>query len=192
MTRIGWLWSFAGTFLLVASAASPLLAWPSWFHPTVSPYRLEVQKAARSMALWQGDHLVRRFRVVLGKQPNGSKQTRGDGRTPVGRYYIGDKWPSRRFHKFLALSYPNLADAERGLERQLIDQYVWADVLFAQLERTLPPQNTPLGGGVGIHGHGGRAELPVDWTEGCIAVSNEEIDFLYDTVPVGTPVDIRE
>lgn len=144
------------------------------------------------MHLWQQDRLVRSFRIALGKQPNGAKQHRGDSRTPVGRYYIGDKRPSRRFYKFLALTYPNIADAERGLERNLIDQQLWADILFAQLERTLPPQNTLLGGGVGIHGYGGRVELPIDWTEGCIAVSDNDIDYLYETVPVGTPVDIHE
>ncbi|GBD27501.1 hypothetical protein HRbin30_02851 [bacterium HR30] len=187
----GWL-VLCSVFLGFLSARASAMPLRQWFEPQPSSYRLEVSKRARVMHLWQQDQLLRTFRVALGKQPNGTKQYRGDRRTPVGRYYIGDKRPSRRFHKFLALTYPNLSDAERGLSQNLIDQELWADILFAHLERTLPPQNTLLGGGVGIHGYGGRIELPIDWTEGCIAVSDQDIDYLYEILPVGTPVDIRE
>ncbi len=187
----GWFLGIA-TILLALAPTSRAMPLRQWFEPRPWSYRLEVDKRGRLMHLWQQDLLVRSFRIALGKQPNGTKQYRGDSRTPVGRYYIGDKRPSRRFRKFLALTYPNLSDAERGLERQLIDQQLWADILFAHLQRTLPPQHTLLGGGVGIHGYGGRAELPIDWTEGCIAVSDSDIDYLYELVPVGTPVDIRE
>ncbi|MFN8643265.1 MAG: L,D-transpeptidase [Candidatus Binatia bacterium] len=55
-----------------------------------------------------------------------------------------------------------------------------------------PPPRTRLGGMVGIHGFGSRDYVPIDWTEGCIAVSNEEIEYLYDLTPVGTPVIINE
>ncbi|MCX8073051.1 MAG: L,D-transpeptidase [Candidatus Binatia bacterium] len=191
MVRFGWFAVLSG-LVLVASTLAPAMPLQQWFDPEPTAYRLEVDKRQRVMHLWREDHLLRSFRIALGKQPNGSKQHRGDGRTPVGRYYIGDKRPSRRFKKFLALTYPNVSDAERALQQNLIDQELWADILFATLERALPPQNTPLGGGVGIHGYGGREELPIDWTEGCIAVSDSEIDYLYEIVPVGTPVDIRE
>jgi murein L,D-transpeptidase YafK len=190
MMRVAWFFLALG--LVCAGRSANALPLEHWFELVPSPYRLEVAKGAREMRLWEGERLIRRFRIALGKQPNGAKEYRGDGRTPVGRYYIGDKRPSRRFHKFLALSYPNLADAERGFQRQLIGQEAWADILFAHLEQALPPQNTLLGGGVGIHGYGNRPELPVDWTEGCIAVSNDEIDYLYETLPVGTPVEIRD
>ncbi|GIW43518.1 MAG: hypothetical protein KatS3mg077_0800 [Candidatus Binatia bacterium] len=185
-------WLLAACIVFAVGKTGFSLPLRQWFEPSPSSYRLEIDKRSRVMRLWEAERLVRTFRIALGKQPNGAKQHRGDGRTPVGRYYIGDKRPSRRFHKFLALSYPNLGDAERGLQQHLIDQDLWADILFAHLERTLPPQNTLLGGGVGIHGYGGRVELPIDWTEGCIAVTDSEIDYLYETLPLGTPVDIRE
>jgi len=155
-----------------------------------SPYRIEIHKSARHMQLWYGGTVLRSFVVALGKEPNGSKEMRGDYRTPVGRYYIVEKKPSRKFHRFLGLNYPNLQDAERALRRGWIDEPLWAEIFFADLNRTVPPQTTLLGGRVGIHGYGGRPELPIDWTEGCVAVRDAEIEYLYETLPLGTRVDI--
>ena len=90
------------------------------------------------------------------------------------------------------ISYPNVDDAERGYRSGLIDAGQWADIFLANLRGDTPPSYTVLGGRVGIHGFGGRPYVPVDWTEGCIAVSNDEIEFIYDRVPVGTPVIINE
>ena len=68
----------------------------------------------------------------------------------------------------------------------------WAEIYLANLRREVPPWGTPLGGRVGIHGYGGRPLVQVDWTEGCIAISDEAIDFLWDHVSIGTPVIINE
>jgi len=152
---------------------------------------LEVWKQQRRMELRQGDRMLREFRVVLGTDPRFAKQYRGDNRTPVGRYYISEKHVSQ-YHRFLGLSYPNVDDAERGYSRGLIDAGEWADVFLANLSGGAPPWRTPLGGRVGIHGFGDRPFLTVDWTEGCIAVRNEDIEYLYDVVPVGTAVVINE
>ncbi len=153
--------------------------------------RLEVWKAQRRMHLRNGDEVVREFTVVLGHAPRYPKEERGDLRTPVGRYEITEKHVSR-FHRFLGLSYPNLDDAERGYQRGLIDASRWADLFFADWRGEAPTSRTRLGGGVGIHGFGARPYAPIDWTEGCIAVSNDEIEYLYDVVPVGTTVLIHE
>lgn len=189
---LGWLGWIATLFVIAQAAAQTQgVAWERWLDlPSVS-YRLEIHKAARQMHLWSGSHLLRSFSVALGKQPNGSKERRGDGRTPVGRYYIVEKKPSRKFRRFLGLNYPNVHDAERALARGWIDEAVWTEIFFADLNRTVPPQTTPLGGRIGIHGYGGRKELPIDWTEGCIAVRDQEIDELYELLPLGTPVDIH-
>jgi len=157
-----------------------------------APPVIEIWKAERKLELRQGDAVIGDFRVALGGQPRYGKEVMGDSRTPVGRYYIADKNPDSRFHRFLGISYPNVDDAERGYQRRLIDASTWADIFFANLRGTPPPYHTVLGGRVGIHGYGGRPFVPVDWTEGCIAVSDDDIEFIYDHVPIGTAVIINE
>jgi murein L,D-transpeptidase YafK len=152
---------------------------------------IEIWKSERRLELRYGDQVDRQFKVVLGRAPRFAKEERGDYRTPVGRYYISGKHVSR-FHRFLGISYPNIEDAERGYQRGLISADQWADIFFANLSGDMPPPRTQLGGMVGIHGFGSRRYVPIDWTEGCIAVSNEEIEYLYDVTPVGTPVIINE
>ena len=153
---------------------------------------LEIWKRDRRMELRAGSTVVRQFRVVLGREPRDSKRHRGDARTPVGRYYVSNKNPNSRFRRCLGLSYPNVDDAERGYKVGLIDAGQWADIFFANLRGDTPPSHTPLGGWVGIHGFGGRPYIPVDWTLGCVAVSDEEIDYIYDVVPIGSAVIINE
>jgi murein L,D-transpeptidase YafK len=154
---------------------------------------LEVWKAQRKMELRNaGGAVEAKFPIVLGMQPREPKRIQGDGRTPVGRYYISEKNERSRFRRFLGLNYPNIDDAERGYWDRLIDSRQWADIFFANLRGDVPPWSTRLGGRVGIHGYGGRPELPVDWTEGCIAVPDADIDFIFYRVPIGTPVVIHE
>jgi murein L,D-transpeptidase YafK len=153
---------------------------------------IEIWKEQRKLQLRQGDALLGEFRVMLGQQPRDGKQVQGDGRTPVGRYYISDKNPDSRFHRFLGISYPNEFDADRGYRKGLIGVDQWADIFLANLRGDAPPSYTVLGGRIGIHGSGGRPDVPIDWTEGCIAVSDEEIEYIFQRVPVGTPVIINE
>lgn len=153
---------------------------------------IEIWKAERKLELRQGNTVVGEFRVALGREPRFEKEYQGDSRTPVGHYYIADKNADSRFHRFLGISYPNADDAERGYQHKLIDASQWADIFFANLRGDAPPYHTSLGGRVGIHGYGGRPFVQVDWTEGCIAVSDEDIEFIYDHVPVGTAVIINE
>ena len=152
---------------------------------------IEIWKAQRHMELRYGEYVDRQFKVSLGRAPHFAKEERGDYRTPVGRYYIAYKKPSR-FDRFMGISYPNIEDAEKGYQRGLINADQWADIFFANMKLDTPTSGTPLGGMVGIPGFGDRAYLPIDWTEGCIAISNDEIEYLYNVVPVGTPVLIHE
>ena len=152
---------------------------------------IEIWKSQRRLELRYGDYVDREFKVSLGRAPRFAKEERGDYRTPVGRYYISSKHVSR-FHRFMHISYPNIDDAEKGYQRGLIDADQWADIFFANLHGDTPSPRTRLGGMVGIHGFGHREYLPIDWTEGCIAVSNDEIEYLYDVTPLGTPVIINE
>lgn len=159
--------------------------------------KLRVLKRKHMLQVLIDGKEVRRFRVSLGFDPRGPKLLRGDGRTPVGDYVIYDKRPSDRFRWFLALNYPAVTDADRAFKAGLISEDTWTEIFFAEREHHAPPWDTPLGAFIGIHGTGGggwvaRKRQISDWTDGCIAVSDRDIDELYDLTPVGTRVEIRE
>lgn len=189
--RCGWREIWLGTIAVACSVMAATQAW-STRPGDGEALTLHVYKARHEMRLFNGDHVVRKFNVALGKDPMSTKLQRGDGRTPEGRYYICEKRANSKFRRFLGISYPNVDDAEKGFAERIITADEWADIFFANLRQTVPPWSTALGGRVGIHGYGGRAAIPVDWTEGCIAVSDADIDYLYDRVPLGTPVIIGD
>ncbi len=153
---------------------------------------LRIWKHRHEMWLEDGDQVLRKFQIALGKDLHAGKLFRGDGRTPEGTYYICQTRPQSRFHRFLGISYPNVDDAERAFAQRLISADEWTEIFFANVERTTPPWSTLMGGRVGIHGYGARPYTPADWTLGCIAVSDADIDYLYDRVPLGTRVVISE
>lgn len=136
--------------------------------------RIVVEKGARRMTLYDGAVPVATYRVALGFAPVGDKRREGDGRTPEGVYRIDGKNAHSRFHLSLRLSYPDAEDRR------------------AARARGLSP-----GGDIFIHGTPGRdapypagARIP-DWTLGCIAVTNDEIEEVWRHVSVGTRVEIR-
>lgn len=136
--------------------------------------RIVIIKSKREMTLMREGKLVKTYRVALGTQPVGAKQRQGDHKTPEGTYVIDSKIEHSQFYHALHISYPNAADRER-----------------AQKLRVSP------GGDVEIHGLGakygwvGAAHREHDWTDGCVAVTNQEIDEIWPMVAVGTPVEIR-
>jgi murein L,D-transpeptidase YafK len=157
----------------------------------VSPPVLEIWKRHRLMQLREGDQVVRQFHIALGYSPDFNKRIQGDTRTPVGTYQVCEKNPASQYHRFLGINYPNVDDAERGYRERLISAPEWADIFLTHLRGGVPNWRTALGGRVGIHGAGGRRRSG-DWTKGCIAVSDEEIEFLFARVPIGTRVIINE
>jgi murein L,D-transpeptidase YafK len=172
---------------LAAALALPAAAWDD-FLLRDEGLSVHIYKYERLMELRDDGRLVRRFDIRLGGDPFRPKRVRGDERTPVGRYYIRAKNTRTGYHRFLGINYPSIADADRGLDNGLISEEEWADIFFANVEGSMPPQNTRLGGRIGIHGYGGRPVIPYDWTEGCIAVTDAEIEYLFSQVEVGTPV----
>jgi len=186
-------WSAFWLAVVLSVAFLPVLlhGWPASAHDS-GDLLIRVWKTRHELWLQDGDEIVRKFPIALGKEPTAGKLVRGDGRTPEGRYYICEKRSRSRFHRFLGISYPNIDDAERAYAEHLINADEWADIFFANLQQSTPPWSTVLGGRVGIHGYGGRPTIPIDWTEGCIAVTDPDIDYLYDRVPLGTPVVISE
>ncbi len=130
-----------------------------------------VHKAERLMYVFNQGRLLKIYRVCLGSSPVGDKQCKGDGKTPEGLYFINDRNPKSAYHKNLGISYPNDADRKQ-----------------AAAMGKLP------GGDIKVHGLpndyvGGP--VTYDWTDGCISVSNEEIDELYVAVKTGSPILIK-
>lgn len=146
--------------------------------------RLVVRKAARRLDVFDGDALLKTYRIGLGFAPDGDKEIEGDGKTPLGEFYVFTKNPESKFFLSLGVSYPSVEDAERGLRENLISPAEYEEILAAVREKRMPPQTTRLGGAIYIHG-GGPAK---DWTWGCMALENEEMREIYDAVPVGAPV----
>ena len=148
--------------------------------------RIVVHKLARTLELFDGDKLVKTYPMVLGFSPVGDKEVEGDGRTPEGDFYVFVKNDKSSYYLSLGISYPGIDDAQRGLAKNLITRQEYDAIISANLRKTMPPQETRLGGQIYIHGGGaGR-----DWTLGCIALKNEDIKELFDIAKVGMSVKI--
>lgn len=136
--------------------------------------RLIVMKSERQMWAYNQDKLVKIYPISLGKSPIGHKQFEGDKKTPEGIYRINERNPNSAYHKNLGISYPNAEDKA-----------------YAKSQGKSP------GGLIKIHGlpnkfvNIGRQHLRQDWTDGCIAVTNEEIDELFNAVVHNAEIDIR-
>jgi len=145
-----------------------------------------VSKSARRLTLFVEGQEVFAARAALGRSAGGHKEREGDRRTPEGDYYVCTRNDRSRYRRFLGLSYPNLRDAEAGFKAGRITRAQRDAIAEAVRGRRRPPWDTPLGGEVGIHGSGsGR-----DWTLGCVAVDDPDIDVLWKACPLGTPVRI--
>jgi murein L,D-transpeptidase YafK len=155
--------------------------------PKMENPRLVVKKAARKLEVFDGDKLIKTYRMVLGFTPKGDKEIEGDGKTPEGKFYVFTKNAESRFHLSLGVSYPGAEDAKRGLDQKLISQEEYDEIVAAIREQRMPLQKTKLGGEIYIHGGGTES----DWTDGCVALKNEEITELFEAIPVGTAVEIR-
>lgn len=129
--------------------------------------------------------------IAIGRNGSDFDRLRGDGRTPLGAYRIA--WINRdsRFRVFFGLDYPSNQNAEEAFRRKLIDFDTWFAIRRAHYRGELPPQDTALGGNIGIHGLGSASRFiheHSNWTLGCIALTNEQIDQLARWVGLGTRV----
>ncbi len=147
---------------------------------------IKVYKGIRILELYGDDKLIGRFKIAIGGSPIGDKDMEGDRKTPEGTYYICTRNDKSKYTLFLGLSYPNIEDAQRGLEKGLIDDLTFRRIKTEIESGKMPPWKTPLGGEVGIHGGG----VHKDWTWGCIAVSDEDIEIIWEYTKMNTPVEI--
>ncbi len=148
--------------------------------------RLTVHRPGESPVVFEG--------VAFGAAGVKEKRKQGDHVTPRGRYTIG--WISRRskFLYFIGLNYPSVEDAQRGYQNGVITEATFSHIQKSHVGGATPPQTTPLGGYIGIHGIGkGSLEIHrmANWTEGCIALDNKQIAKLITLVSPGMRVEIH-
>ncbi|MDQ2065155.1 L,D-transpeptidase family protein [Xinfangfangia sp. CPCC 101601] len=128
---------------------------------------IQVHKAERKMYLLHNQKVLKSYDIALGFAPEGHKQYEGDGKTPEGTYQISYKKPDSTYHLSLRIDYPNRLDRE-----------------FAH------SMNKSPGGDIMIHGGPLRPIRQRDWTAGCIAVTDKEMEVIYSMVNVGTVIHI--
>ncbi len=163
-----------------------------------SEFEIHVNKRANSLAVLQDNRIIKQYSISVGRGGLGDKKIVGDKRTPVGTYYVTRLKNSDKFHYFFGLNYPNLKDGFFGYKRKLITLEQFNAIKRASLNKITPPQNTKLGGAIGIHGIGKQTKQKllihknINWTEGCIAVENHEVSELKKFIKVGTLVKITE
>ena len=152
--------------------------------------RIVIDKAQRRLVLRQGRRELYRCRVQLGKCPVGAKQREGDGKTPEGLYRVCSRNPESRFYRALGVSYPNAQDACRA--RQL-DAGQRLELVVASQKRRRPRWDTPLGGWIMLHGQPGDGRsVSGDWTAGCVAMADADMDVLFRYGYIGLRVRIRK
>jgi murein L,D-transpeptidase YafK len=163
-----------------------------------SPYQLVVNKSSKQLLVKEGDDVIKRYRIASGRGGYGTKTRMGDNKTPVGSYKIIELRENSRFHFFMQINYPNTLDAWYGYNKNLINGREFKDIVSAVQSDLVPPQDTSLGGSIGLHGIGEVTDKKLsihdrlDWTEGCIALTNEEISELRQYVSVGTTIIIKD
>ncbi len=170
-------WGFVLAILILLLCGLGLYSvWPDLLSPDEPLQKVDlirVDKSERRMQLLRKGEVVRLYRISLGSNPAGHKQKEGDGRTPEGRYRIDWRNPRSKFYRSLHISYPNTQDRRA-----------------ARLMGVSP------GGAIMIHGlpngWGWAAPFlaPLDWTDGCIAVRDSEMDEIWNAVRDGTPIEI--
>jgi hypothetical protein len=154
--------------------------WQKWAQSAIneskrnSSYSIIVDKFSKKCFVYLAGVKKYEFDAELGRNWVGDKHKMGDKATPEGRYKIVRKYQGREtpYYKALSIDYPNAEDKESFRQ---------------EIAKGVLPASAKIGGGIEIHGGGGKG---VDWTEGCVALTNKEIDIVYSLVSVGTPVTI--
>jgi murein L,D-transpeptidase YafK len=136
--------------------------------------RIIIKKEKRTLTLYQQGQKIKTYKIALGSSPEGPKERQGDGKTPEGIYKIDSRKLNSQFHRSLRVSYPNESDRKRAKK---LGVNPGGDIMIHGL---------PNG-----RGWVGAKHRLYDWTNGCIAVTDEEIEEVWKLVPIGTTVEIR-
>jgi murein L,D-transpeptidase YafK len=160
--------------ILIASVAQSVVVAPELAPPNERANHILVEKSARQLSLLRDDAILKTYQIGLGGDPIGPKDREGDSRTPEGRYTINFKNDASRFHLSLRVSYPDANDKARAAAAGVSPG---SDIMIHGLPN-----------GMGWLGAALRA---YDWTDGCIAVTNAEIEEIWSLVETGTSIEIR-
>jgi murein L,D-transpeptidase YafK len=163
-------------FLVIGAVAILLFTHHNWnrLPANTTVDRILVEKTARKLSILRNGKLIKTYRVALGRNPVGAKEEEGDMKTPEGTYQIDGRNPKSDYHLALHVSYPSEKDNTRAGRRGV---NAGSDIMIHGL---------PNG-----KGWMGAAHRQIDWTAGCIAVTDEEIEELWRVVPDGTAIEIR-
>jgi len=172
MTKIKIVWLIA---LLILAVLATYYFYPKGKLPNDTQIdSIIVYKSKRQMSVYSNGQLLKNYKISLGRQPVGAKKFEGDKKTPEGVYFIDDKNPNSGYHKNLGISYPDKDDIENAMT-------------FGK----------SAGGDIKIHGIKnrigfiGKFHRWIDWTSGCIAVTNDEIDELFKAVKMEARIEIK-
>ncbi|MFY9905884.1 MAG: L,D-transpeptidase family protein [Terriglobales bacterium] len=161
---------------VLVAAAILITFWPAAVaqNSSLSVDRLVVYKRERKLVLLSQGKEVHSYKVALGSEPVGPKSREGDHRTPEGVYVLDSRSPNSHFYKSLHISYPNAKDTAAAKK---LGVSPGGDIML----HGLPKKYAWLGKAHTLH----------DWTDGCIAVTDEEMDEIWKLVRVGTPIEIK-
>jgi murein L,D-transpeptidase YafK len=191
--------------LAKARTLSERKTWRKLSGPITLQKRLLVKKSEYKAYYLENGVVIKTYEIALGQEPVGAKEKQGDLKTPEGIYkiiqktkgpfdksnwvnaYLGTRW--------IRLDYPNADDAKRGLADKRITKQQADAIINAHKNGKWPPKNTPLGGGIGIHGW-----LESDWrnnesrglTWGCVSFHNKDLEELYELCEMGMQVEITK
>lgn len=151
-----------------------------WFCPgpvqasVLKADKVVVFKSDRLLLLLSNGETIKTYKVALGRHPIGQKMRLGDKKTPEGNYYLDWRTAKSKFHRALHISYPNATDIQKARARGVSPG---SDVMIHGL---------PSG-----YDDVGELHRTIDWTKGCIALTNDEIEEIWQLVPDGTPIEIK-
>ncbi len=159
--------------------------------------KIVIDRHNYTLGIYEDSVLIKNYKVSFGKSVHTPKTRAGDKATPVGIYKICKIYTTHKYHKFFQINYPNLDDGANALRKGLISQKEYNDIKFEYYYEECPKYHNLLGGNIGIHGIGELnyifKNLPFvfNWTDGSIAMSNENIDEIYSVIREGTEVVIK-
>ncbi len=157
-----------------AAHVAPFVAAPVASGPLGLVDSIVVEKKARKLTLFRDGRPTRTYLVALGLKPQGDKVRAGDNRTPEGLFFIDARQPNSKYHLALHISYPSPVHRARA---QSIGADPGGDIMIHGLPNGL--------------GAAGASHRKNDWTNGCVALTDQEIEEIWSVVPIGTPIEIK-
>ncbi|MBB3106195.1 murein L,D-transpeptidase YafK [Psychrobacter luti] len=175
-----WLFIVIGLSLAIITSTSVIAAETTSENKQTMPKsmmidKVFVDKSARTLQLLSDNEVIKSYHIALGGSPIGHKQQQGDKRTPTGSYTLDYKNEKSKFYRSIHVSYPNATDKDR-----------------AKSHGVSPGGDIMIHGQKNGFGHLATVSQQRDWTDGCIAVTNDEMDEIMAAVEIGTPIEIVE